>query len=84
MNSRKAIFSPGVRYKCLKSIEAKLPIESAFSAGELLTFNRVQYSHYDALHSYTFLLAGQLPEKHWILGDDQDILTAKSYFEEIT
>ena len=80
MSHAPAIFEVGERYRAKQGF--KSGPTSIFVAGEVLTFERPTYSHYDNCFVYLFR-SGSGDLKEWWLGEDGDEETWNQYFERV-
>jgi hypothetical protein len=78
MSWRQTPFAVGQRYL------VKINFTSAFShflAGEMLVFEKEQYSHYDCSSVYVFCNMASGEKKEWWLHDDQPLESWQEYFQ---
>jgi hypothetical protein len=82
MGWRQNSFEAGKSYRVIADCDARLDELYQFRTGEVLTFVRDYYSHYDNLSAYLFRTASG-EERYWTLHDDEAENKWRSIFEPI-
>lgn len=80
MSWRTSPFIFGKQYKAKKDFASG---SSYFTAGEILVFEKAQYSHYDSSSVYVFNNVLKKEAKEWWLRDDQPLESWQEYFQPL-